>query len=79
MCRAMFVNFGILSLIDFQMAKIKQNKLGCKTVHVAQPCNWETQCLYTLYARKKVGHGVDSGIILSDLCSFLYFPAVFFI
>lgn len=39
MCRAMFVNFGILSLIDFQMAKIKQNKLGCKTVHVAQPCN----------------------------------------
>ena len=54
--KAIFINFWTLSYSNLLLdGKIKQNKAGCKTVHVVQPYIWETQIVYIcMYAKKKV-------------------------
>lgn len=55
-CRAIFINFWILSCSNWRLdGKIQQNKACCKTAHVAQLCIWETHCVYiSIDAKKKV-------------------------
>lgn len=73
-CTAILINFWILSYSNSLLdGKIKQNKAGCKTVHLVQPYIWETQCLY-ICQEKSLGCGVDRDVIISDIVS-LYFSA----